>query len=208
MSVLTRNLLAAGLAAPLAYLATVIIGGWLTPGYSHLHQPVSALFEAGAPLALPVSTAFVSYNLLLIAFGFGLLAAFRSGALFMRLAAAAIILNGVFGLVIELAPMDPLGADATIAGTLHLVLAGLLVVSCTAAMAFNLRGWTGRRARPLIAVTLVLLVVMLATGALAAMAAAQAWPLLGLYQRFTIGSYLLWVFMVAFAVLREGRALA
>ena len=199
-------LLAAGIAAPLLYLATVVLGGWLTPDYSHLGLPVSALFAVGAPLAGPVSAAFILYNVLLIAFGLGLWAGGREYPLPLRLAAGMILLNGLFGLVIELFPMDAVGAPVTPTGITHMVLAGLLVLTCTAAMALVLFGWRDRGA--FAGGTALLLVLMLAGGALAAMAAAQAWPLVGLFQRITIGSYLVWIAWLALTALRREPAAA
>lgn len=199
-----RNLLAAGLAAPALYGATVIIGGFATPGYSHLAQPVSALFETGAPHALSVSLAFIAYNLLLMAFAAGLLRALAAHPAASRLVPAIIALNGLFGLAIELAPMDPVGAPATPAGVVHLVLAGLLVLTTAGAMAAAL---ATRHATPVYAalarMTLVLLVILLVTGAWAAIAANRSLPMLGLAQRLTIGSYLLWLVLLAARFLRK-----
>jgi len=191
----------AGFAAPLVYIATVAAGGWATEGYSQLSQPVSALFEAGAPHALPISLGFVTYNVLLVAFGVGLMTNARQSP--SRLAAMAILINGAIGLAIELAPMDPIGASATLAGTIHLLLAGLLVLTCMIAMGLMAIAWWQEDRLRLVAVTVGLLVVMLATGPVAAMAAAQSWPLLGLYQRLAIGSYLVWLPMVAIVELRR-----
>lgn len=198
---LSKIFMPAGQAAPLVYAATVVLGGAITPGYSHLHQPVSALFESGAAFAAPISLAFVAYNLLLIAFG---AAIFRTTAQ-IRNAAAMILLNGIFGVVIELTPMDPIGTPATLPGTLHLILAGLLVVTCAAAMALAALSWIRTRPhRAFARLTLGLLALMLASGALAA-TAAQGWPYLGLIQRITIGSYLVWIFSLA-TLLKRRRA--
>lgn len=195
----TRLLNLAGFAAPVIYFATVLAGGWATPGYSHLHRPVSALFESGAPHATTVSVAFIIYNLLLMAFGSGLLQqGERTG--FPRLAAMMILLNGAFGLMIELTPMDPVGAPSTVAGTLHLVIAGFLVLTCAAAMSSLAIVWRHNQAlRGLATITLLLLAVMLVSGAVAAAAAALDWPYLGLAQRVTIGSYLAWILALTVA---------
>lgn len=201
---LRRALLLAGVAAPLVYLATVIAGGWATPGYDHLDAPVSALFESGAPHALPISIAFAAYNLLLVAFGIGLGTAFRDRPPALRLAAAMVALNGLLGLVIELTPMDPTGAPATPAGIAHLVIAALLSLGSMAAMAAAALGWRsmpghGRAA----AGTAAMLALVVVSGALAAVAATRGLPLMGLYQRLTIGTYLAWVLAVAAGTLRE-----
>jgi len=39
----------AGVSAPLVYGATVALGGWLTPDYSHVASPISELITPGAP---------------------------------------------------------------------------------------------------------------------------------------------------------------
>ena len=180
----------AGLAAVLTYAATVLIGGWLTPGYSHLDQPVSALFALGAPYALPVSAAFILYNLLLIGFGAGLLGALRGPA-------AMILANGAIGIAIEFFPMDAPGAPVSAAGLIHIVLAAGLVATCTLAMALAAIGWYRQRRIAPASVTAALLIVMLAAGLVAAQAATGGAPFLGLFQRLTIGAYLLWIALLA-----------
>lgn len=199
-----KYLLFAGILAPLVYVATVIIGGASTPGYDHLAQPVSALFEVGAPYATPISAAFVLYNLLLLVFGIALLATTGTRHLAIRLGAILILLNGLFGVAIELAPMDAQGTPVTLPGIIHMVLAGLLVLTCMAAMATMALGWLKLKQHPTITkTTIALLPLMLVSGALAASVAAQNWPLMGLYQRLTIGSYLVWILALATVRLRE-----
>ncbi len=156
---------------------------------------------------MPVSAAFVGYNLLLIGFGIGLWLDFRRRSRWMQLAAVAILCNGGFGLVIELAPMDPLGPPSPSPAPSH----GHRRPprpQLHRRDAFSLYGWGDRATTPIIAGTWFLLLVMLLTGTLAALAAAQAWPLLGLLQRFTIGSYLLWLFALALILLRGERVAA
>ena len=38
-----------GVAAAVIYVGAVIVGGWLTPGYSHVAHSISELTTAGAP---------------------------------------------------------------------------------------------------------------------------------------------------------------
>jgi len=179
----------AGLGAPSAYLATVLVGGALTPGYSHLTQPVSALFQGSAPLAAPVSAAFVIYNLLLMAFAIGL---FRT----LPGPATMILLNGAIGLVIELFPMDAPGAAMSFAGAIHIGLAAALVLTCTLAMGWAALEYRARHPH-LFWSTLTLLAIMLVAGGIAAQAAVIGWSWLGLFQRLTIAAYLVWVALLA-----------
>jgi len=188
---MNRPIALAGFAAPLVYVATVIVGGIVTPGYSHLDQPVSALFAVGAPYALPISAGFILYNLLLALFGLGLLRTLRWPALM-------ILLNGAFGLVIELFPMDATGTPMTVPGLIHIVLAAGLVVTCIAAMALAaVAWWRAGTHRVLLPITVLLLVVMVVAGGIAAQAASTGWPPLGLFQRFTIGAYLVWIVLLS-----------
>lgn len=189
---------AAGLSAPLLYFCIVLIGGSITPGYDHLALPVSALFAAGALYATPISIGFVAYNLLLLFFGLGLFLGKWRKPWQLRLAAAMVLLNGLFGIVIELAPMDAQGTTVTATGIVHMVLAGLLVVTCMAAMGLAALGWHAEKRSPAFTrSTLVLLAIMFVSGAIAAIAAAQNWPLMGVYQRLTIGAYLIWIGAIA-----------
>jgi len=44
-----KVLMLCGILAPVVYVITVILGGFLWPGYSHVSQPVSDLIATGAP---------------------------------------------------------------------------------------------------------------------------------------------------------------
>ena len=67
-----RLLLAAGMASPLVYLGAVVLGGAITPGYSHVSEHVSNLVRSGAPHKNALNPLFVVYNLLVLAFAAGL----------------------------------------------------------------------------------------------------------------------------------------
>jgi len=58
------RLLWLGVAAAALYVAIVEIGAELTPGYSHVAQPVSSLYQTGAVLGVPIAVAFGVYNVL------------------------------------------------------------------------------------------------------------------------------------------------
>jgi hypothetical membrane protein len=67
-----KILMLSGILAPLAYVLTVVVGGILRPGYSHIAQYISELIEAGAPNKAILDPLFAIYNILTIAFGIGL----------------------------------------------------------------------------------------------------------------------------------------
>jgi hypothetical protein len=201
--IIRRILFLFGIAAPLLYVATVILGGALRPGYNHLSMAVSELIEAGAPNKTLLDALFCAYNVLLIGFAWAVGMSLRGeGAPLAVAGGVALGVVGLFGLVVTLFfPMDPRGAQATTQGTLHLVLSGVLSLGSILSITFvgfglRLRGgfWIYSMASAL---------VVLGTGAFAAVSAAQASPLMGLAERLTIGFFLQWVFVFAVKLVRE-----
>lgn len=158
---------------------------------------MSALFDSGAPYAFPVSVAFAVYNLLLFAFACTLHAHFRGAAPALRLAAILVEVTAVAGLLILLAPMDPTGTPATVAVILHRVLAGFLSIGSAGAIGSGVWGELKRDDHRAAAFAAVVLAVLLAAAASAALAATQGYPFMGIYQRLTIGAYLIWIFRTA-----------
>lgn len=116
------------LLAPLWFVALIIVAGFFTPGYSHLHQAISELAAPGAPWALlvrfggfvPLGGAF-----LVFASRFKRLSdvgAFRFAAVMLfALTGLALIVAGIF-------PTDEFGRRNTPAGMIHAV-AGLFLIS-------------------------------------------------------------------------------
>jgi hypothetical membrane protein len=67
-----------GILAPVLYVFTVILGGAISPEYSHVSQAVSDLIATDAPNKPLLDALFAIYNLLAIAFAFSLLQYVRS----------------------------------------------------------------------------------------------------------------------------------
>ena len=63
-----KTLLACGIAAPILYILTVIVGAALRPDYSHIINAVSELLSNGAPNKAILDVIFNIYNALLLAF--------------------------------------------------------------------------------------------------------------------------------------------
>ncbi len=190
----------AGLAAPLIYAVTVIVGGWITPTYSQLNQPVSALIAVGAPNALTLGWAFTLYNLLALGFAVGLFFYWNSKTL--RISAVAIGLTGILGLIMSGFPMDAPGLSISVTGIVHLTLAALLSLGTMAAMLFATIGWRqSGNDRATIPTDLALILVLL-SGVAAVLFTAQNWPFSGLFERIAIGTYLCWLLAVALGVRR------
>jgi hypothetical protein len=194
-----------GAAAPVLFIFAVVAGGMITPGFSHVAGPVSALIMPAAPAANVLIPLFALYNVLLIGFAFALPDAFRaSGVRLSLFAPVALVLTGVAGAAMLYYPMDPLGVPTTRSGRFHVYLAGIaslgsMIAIWTVARSLSRNGdWLtfARYSR-------VSLAVVAVSGLWAATAAAERSPLMGLAERVTIGAFLQWLFVLAVALLRR-----
>jgi hypothetical membrane protein len=199
-----KYLLVCGVLAPLVYVGAVIMGGLLRPGYSHVAHAISELIATGAPNTTLLNPLFTLYDLLLVAFGAGLLLTVmarseqngtRSGAW----GALALVVAGLLGVLMNLFfPQDPGGPPVTFAGTVHVVLAGVLSLGTMLAMLCTglwLRNVPGLR--PYWRYSLLSLLLVFISGGLGAAAIATRSPYLGLVERVTIGAFIQWVFVIA-----------
>ena len=191
--------LPAGIAAPLVYAGVVLLGGALTPGYSHRDDPISALMETGAPARALIDPLFAVYDLLLVAFALGLRRGFaRTGVDLPATVPVSLALVGVAGLLTWPLPMDPVGGAASPTGIAHIALAGAqslgtLVAILSAGMALNkTRAWPWLSLYCFATASL-----LLATGMVAGAAAATNGPLAGLWERLTIGAFQQWLVVIA-----------
>jgi hypothetical protein len=187
------------------------LGGALRPGYSHLAEAVSELTAAGAPNKALLDPLYALYDLLALLFGIGVFLAIgglvrgraaRAG----RLGAGLLILGGLFSLAFYFFPQDPGGPPVTLAGTVHLALAG--VVALTSLLAILLIGLSVRNApglRGYGAFSLIAAAVALGAGSLTPLAISGALSAyLGLVERATIGTILLWTLVTAWRFLTVG----
>ena len=202
-----KILLGCGLLAPPVYVGAVVIGGLLRPGYSHMAHAISELIAANAPNTALLVALFTLYDLLLAAFGVGLLLAVhacpatrsrRSGSW----GALTLVVIGVLGVLMNLFfPQDPGGPPVTATGTVHVVLAGVLSLGTMLAMVCS--GLWFRQMPGLLVYwrySLISLAILFVSGGLGAAAIATGSPFLGLVERVTIGAFIQWVFVIALAL--------
>lgn len=200
-----KALLACGIAAPLLYVAMLVLVpmGW--EGYSSASQTVSELSAIGAPTrALWVPLGIV-YTLLIAAFGWGIWASAREHRR-LRVVGGLMVATGVLGLFWP--PMhlrEVLAAGGgTLTDTLHIVwmiVSGLLTL---VAMGFSATAF-GKRFRLYSVATIVLMVIF---GALTSLEAPQMeanlpTPWIGVWERLNIAVWMLWIMVLAIALLRR-----
>lgn len=196
-----KLLLLSGMFAAVVYAGTVILGGLIRPGYSHLSEAISELVAEGAPNRSLLSSLFLIYNLLLSAFGLGIFLKTKAeprGQKSGYLGSLALVLVGMAGISMELAfPQDPGGIPTTFAGTMHLIMAG--VASLGTMIGVLMLGLWFRNfsdLNGLAAYSIVSAAVIFISGGLTAAAMANNFPFFGILQRITIGAFILWLFVV------------
>lgn len=205
---LRKALLVCGVLSSLLYIAMNIVVPMYWEGYSSTSQTVSELSAIGAPtrpLWFPLG---VAYTLLVAAFGLGV----RSSAgrnRPLRIAGGLLVAYGLIGLAWP--PMhlrEVLAAGGgTLTDTIHIVFAMVTVLLMMLAMGVG-SGAFGKRFRRYSIATIV---ILLACGALTSVEAPQLQanlptPWMGVWERINIAVFLLWVIVLATALLRGPHA--
>ncbi len=202
-----KVLLALGIVGPLLYVATDILIATRWEAYSYTDQTVSELFAIGAPtrpLAVPLM---LTYGVLAIAFGLGVwVSAGEKRAL--RVVAVGLIGKEVLGSVATIfAPIHLREALAAGEGTATDAWHGILtfggVLCYLLAMGFGAMAF-GKRFRLYSIATMLILVVF---GVLTGLDQPQLeanlpTPWMGLWERIDIFATMLWIAVLAIALLR------
>jgi hypothetical protein len=198
-------LLACGILASLLYVATDLLGGLRYDGYSFTSQAISELMAVGAPSEAFVDPRFITYGVLALAFAVGVFreAAGRNRPL--RITAVLLMAYAAVGFTgPTLFEMHQPGAGSAGSDTPHIVLTGVLVLLTLLAIGFGAFAF-GKRFRIYSFATLLILIVL---GTLSApygarLAAGQPTPGFGIIERILIYSSLLWMTVLAIALLRR-----
>jgi hypothetical membrane protein len=200
-----KVLLCCGAFSSLVYVLTDILGGLRYPGYSFASQGVSELMAIGAPSRGLVDPLFIVYDVLAVAFGIGVVREAaernpqlrRSGLLLVVYALAGMLGPTVF-------PMHQRGTGSFASDTPHIVLTAVLVIFMFLAIGFAALALDKRFRVYSFATILVLVVFGAIAGAYGGrLAAQQPTPGLGIFERISIYSYLLWVAVLALTLWRQ-----
>ena len=201
-----RALLVCGILSSLLYVAINIFVPAHYPGYSIVSQTVSELSAVGAPTRTSWVVLSAPYTLLMVAFAWGV---WKSAAdnRPLRIAGGLLIAYGALGILWPFAPMhlrETLAAGGgTFSDTLHIALGAVTEIIYLLALGFAAAA-LGRQFRLYSIATFVLLLVF---GVLTFLGAPgigtnQPTPWLGVWERINIGVFLLWVVVLAVALLR------
>jgi hypothetical membrane protein len=199
---LRKILLVCGVLSSLLYLGIDALAALRYGEYhSYVSQAISELGATGAPTKQLVDPLFLTYGILIIAFGVGVWAS-AGGRSALRVIGALLVGIGVVGLLTP--PMYLRGTGSVSSDLPHIVLTGVIVLFILAAVAFGASLY-GRRWR---LYSFAIMLTLLVSGALTGfagtrLAAGQPTPWLGIAERINIGAYLLWVLVLAITLLRS-----
>lgn len=207
MLTIPKLLLICGIVGSLAYLLSDIVAAtFLYPGYDITTQQVSELSAIGAP-SRPYWVAMgYPYALLILAFAAGVWMA-ANGNWALRVASVFLVLfavNGFFwGLV---APMHMRATEFTDSDTMHIAFAiSAIVIMLTFIISGAVALGTGFRIYSAITVVAMMGAGGLVSTQVAAIAAGQPTPWMGLVERVSVYSPMIWIVVFAVMLLeREG----
>lgn len=199
-------LFVAGLLSSVVYVGFDLVAAARYPGYSLVNQAISELSAIGAPTADLWARMGPLYGLLFLAFAIGVLRAGR-GNRALRATGWIMLAFVGWGMLWPFFPMHQRGAGTTTSDIGHLVLGGgssLLILGFIVAGAFALgsrfRAWS-------FAAALVYFATCIGTFSYVSRVDAGApTPWLGVVERVMIYSYLLWIAVLAVALLRRDYA--
>jgi hypothetical protein len=202
LKMVLKVLLICGILSSLLYVGTDIFAAMQYKGYSYLDQAISELSAIGAPTRpLWVAMLFL-YNPLLIAFGIGVwkvVGRKRS----LRFTGILLAVWGGLGFVWLFFPMHMRGAIGSATDTMHLILSGVTVLLIVLFIGFG----SGARGKWFRLYSILTILAILVFGALVGMqaprvAAQLPTPWMGVMERVSVFSPMLWVLVLAITLLR------
>lgn len=204
LSIPRAALLMGGILASLTYVATDIFASVRYPGYSFTDQAVSELFAIGAPTSGLVVPLFTLSSALVAAFAVGVWTS-RGGSRALRWLAIMLFADAVNSLVLwNVFPMHMRGAPLTFTDAMHGILAVNPFVLLT--VVFGVAAFKGVfRAYSAVTTVVLLVPALLSFSSIAAFAAHQPTPGMGLAERVSQYGYELWQAMLAMVLLRQGQ---
>jgi len=198
-----KILLYCGIAAPILYGVTVIVGAAMRNDYSHIINAISELISYGAPNKAILDVIFNIYGALLLAFAIGGYIALKNTPRLCRIAMGIFIGIQIISFSWGFFPMDPIGAEPTFAGTMHNVFGG--VVALASIVMPLLMGLGLRRSDDFHGYAIYSLIssaIIFVSGLSGVILAQQGFHIFGFFERITIGTYEVWIFVTALNMLR------
>jgi len=196
---------ALGIGAVGLYVGAAILGEILDPQYSQIRNAISELTGSLAPNRAVLAPIYIAYNLTLVGFAYAIFSATKGGTLF-KVAVALFAIGGLSGIgQVTLFRMDSVGSATTAAGSIHIVLASvssLLTVATAILYGFAFRREPAFRGLSKYSFATAVLLFVSAPAAVASIGT----DVMGLFERITIGAFMLWVVVVsAHSLIEAGK---
>jgi hypothetical protein len=200
-----------GIVSSLLYVAMNIFVAMKWEGYSSASQTVSELSAIGAPTRQLWVIPGILYTLLMAIFGWGV---WRGAAQNrpLRMVGVLLMIYGIIGLGWPFAPMHQREAlvvgQGSVSDTLHIVFSAVTVLLMLIAIGFGSAAF-GKRFRIYSIITIFILLLF---GTLTGLDAPRLednlpTPWIGVWERISIGAFLLWVIILAIIIIRKGSGL-
>ena len=202
-----KILLYCGIAAPILYGITVIVGAAMRNDYSHIINAISELISYGAPNKAILDVIFNIYGALLLAFAIGGYIALKNAPRLCRVAMGIFIGIQILSFSWGFFPMDPIGAEPTFAGTMHNVFGG--VVALASIVMPLLMGLGLRRSDDFHGYAIYSLIssaIIFVSGLSGVILVGQGLHVFGFFERITISTYEVWIFATALNLLKLVQA--
>lgn len=199
----------AGFGAGIFYLLGDIVGGIITPKYNYIKNAVSELIQSGAENRVFLSSFLFLHALMIVLFSIGVLAQhpykqskliFIGGILLLAVGISHALSSSIF-------PMDPVGAESTFPGVMHLILVGITVVSTFILMPllglglYWFYGW-----KHFVIFTFLCLAVIIISGVTSPIVISKGIEVMGLTERITGYTFYIWMFVLAYMLIKEQSA--
>jgi len=198
-----KILLICGILSSLLYTALNVFVPMLYEGYSSVSQTISELSAIGAPTRTLWIVLSIPYTLLVTAFGWGVWTSAKRNRP-LRVVGGLLIVYGIIGIAWPFAPMHLRGDEFTLTDIMHIVLASVTVLLMFLAIGFGAAVFGKRFRYYSIATMLILFAFGVLTGLDGPRIAANLpTPWVGVWERINIGVFLLWIVVLAIALLRE-----
>lgn len=198
-------LLVCGIVAPLLYIGSDIAAAARFAGYSYADQTISELMAIGAPTRPFLITLFVPWNLLVMAFGAGAWASAGQKRA-QRVAGILLLAYGCVSLAGLFSPMHLRGGAGSATDVMHILLTMGIVLFALLYIGFG-AFTSGKWFRLYSIVTIVIMLVFggLAGSEGARIAANLPTPWVGVFERVSVYSSMLWMLAFALMLLRREK---
>jgi hypothetical protein len=105
----------------------IVLGGFLIKNYSHINQVVSEIaILLDKDDQLGIAILFGLYNVLTLIYGVGNYLFLKDNGIIYKIQSQLIIIISILGLLLLFFPMNMMGEEVTVAGIIHISLAGIM----------------------------------------------------------------------------------